>query len=355
MAQAHAPLRQQLHHYFHLLTMLLLLISLAITWILIAAFIGLIWIICRLIWRKRKIHYRRFGLTTGALLALSTLLILYGFIWGRWGYEVREWEYADHRIPESFDGYRIVHISDLHLEGYNDRPEQLDSIVAAINRLHPDLICFTGDLVSFNHEGLVPHIASLSRLHAVDGVVSILGNHDYAVYDRSLDSLQREEDLAQLIRLQRDSLHWRLLLNEHFFITRAQQSIGDTLPHIDSLCIAGVENQACGMKQKVRRGNLRQTLQGTDRTFTILLSHDPTHWDAEVVGKTNVPLTLSGHTHAMQFRLFDITPASLLFRRSDGAYREGNQQLYVNIGLGALLPFRIGARPEITLITLQLS
>ncbi|MBQ0049603.1 MAG: metallophosphoesterase [Bacteroidales bacterium] len=335
--------------------MLLILIALAITWVLIAVSVGLAWILCRIIRRKKRIRYRRFGLTTIALGALATVLILYGFFWGRWDHEVREWDYDDPRLPAAFDGYRIVHISDLHLEGYHDRPEQLDSIVAVINSLQPDLICFTGDLVSFNHKGLLPHITSLQRLQAKDGGVSVLGNHDYGIYDRSLDSMQREDDRAQLIRLQRGALHWKLLLNEHIMLHR----------NGDSLRIAGVENQACGLHQKVRRGKLDHALRQPlgcveathdakgDATFTILLSHDPSHWDAEVVGATNIPLTLSGHTHAMQITFCGLAPSRLLFRRSDGAYREGQQQLYVNIGLGALMPFRIGATPEITLITLH--
>lgn len=298
--------------------------------------------LCRLF--KYKLHYKWFGLTSLFFCLVSTLVLLYGYGLGRFRYEVRNVEYHDERIPEAFDGYRIVHISDLHLGGFIGHEAFVDTLVEAINQLHPDLICFTGDLVSISHEEAIPFIHPLRRLQARDGVISILGNHDYAVYDRSLQNQEeREADRAKLITIERDSMDWRLLTNEHFFLRHGH----------DSLCIIGLENQACGIHQKVRRGNLEQAMAGTDGSFRILLSHDPSQWDAEVLGKTDIPITFSGHTHAMQFRLFDWTPCRWFYDRSDGLYQVDNQYIYVNIGAGELMPFRIGATPEITLHTLR--
>ncbi len=277
------------------------------------------------------------------LAFVPSVMIIDGHYRGRWQYEVTEWTFADKSLPASFDGYRVVHISDLHLEGFADNPSYLDTLVIRVNELQPDIIFFTGDLVSYNSAGLLPFVRTLRCLKAKDGVVSILGNHDYAIYDKSLDSLQREEDRAELVRLQRQELRWRLLLNENFILRHGS----------DSVAVIGCENQACGFRRKVTRGDLAKALRGTQHMYQILLTHDPSHWDAEVKGKTNIRLTLSGHTHAMQCKVFDWTPGRIFFHRSDGAYKDGFQQLYVNIGLGQLIPFRIGAKPEITLITFK--
>lgn len=308
----------------------------------------LFWFLTNLVYRHllrkgRGVHFKFFKYTTLALSSLWISIAIYGHYWGRWQTEVHQFTYQNNRIPEGFDGFRIVHISDLHLEGFNDNPASLDSMVSQINMLNPDLVCFTGDIVSYNHQGLSQFYPKLAKLKAKHGVISILGNHDYAIYDRSLDSLQREADLRELISLQRDSLHWKLLLNENTILYRNN----------DSITIIGVENQACGFKQKIRRGNLAEAMKGASKSFQILLSHDPTHWDAEVVNKTDIPLTLSGHTHAMQFKMIGIAPSRIFFSRSDGMYAEGNQTLYINTGLGQLLPIRVGVVPEISLITLK--
>lgn len=326
--------------------MLILLITLAITIALLALLIALIWCITRFIAKrkyKKTIRYKRFGYTTIAFASIWTIMLVYGYKWGRWRYEVVKWTFKDCRLPKDFDGYRIVHISDMHIEGFDDNPAYLDTMVNAINKLSPDLICFTGDLVSFKHDGLIPHLETLKKLKSRDGIVSILGNHDYAVYERKFEKEEMEADRKELIRLQREELNWKLLLNENLTLYHGN----------DSIAIIGVENQACGPHQKVRRGNLAEAIKGTEKMFQILLSHDPSHWDAEVKGYTDIPLTLSGHTHAMQFKILGWTPCRWFYKRSDGPYKEGKQQIYVNIGLGELMPFRIGATPEITLITLR--
>lgn len=289
---------------------------------------------------------RRFFLYT--VLSPTLLLwsvLLYGYYVGRWQYDVREWHFHHAELPEGFEGYRIAHISDLHLETFYDNPAHLDTLIRVINAQRADVIFFTGDLVSYNTEALIHFLPQLKQLRARDGVFSILGNHDYGYYDKQLDSIQKEEVRRRLIDIQRNELKWNVLLNEHQFLYRNR----------DSIAVLGIENQSYGFRAKIRRGNLDKARKGTDDTFQLLLSHDPSQWDQDVLHHTSIPLTLSGHTHAMQFRVADWTPCRWLFKRSDGAYQEGNQHLYVNIGLGQLLPFRIGAASEITLITLHRS
>lgn len=330
--------------------MTLLLITLVLTnaliWLLFSSFYWITKLIGKLTKSKKikKLKYRRFGYFCLANSAVWTLMALYGFVFGRFKYEVTELEYAHHDIPEVFDGYRIVQISDMHLEGFEGHEAFVDTLVNAINDLRPDLVCFTGDLVSFSSDGLLPYINTLQRIQTRDGVISILGNHDYGIYHRTLvTDKNNEEDRAKLINIQRDSLDWTLLLNENYILRRGE----------DSIAIIGSENQACTVHPKVQRGDLRKAMEGTDGCFQILLTHDPTHWDAEVLDNTQIPLTLSGHTHAMQFRLLGWSPCNWFYKRAYGYYEENGQSIYVNIGLGQIMPFRIGATPEITLITLR--
>lgn len=323
----------------------MLFVVLLVTNLLIFAIPGFIYLIAKVIgkYTHHKPKYRTFGYVSLFLALLWTVLALYGYCFGRFKYEVNEITLKDERLPDAFNGYRIVHISDLHLGGFIGHEAFVDTLVSVVNDLQPDLICFTGDLVSISHDEALPFVRSLRNLKARDGVVSILGNHDYGVYNRSSkNDEEREIDRAKLIDIQKDSLDWKLLLNENITIVHGQ----------DSLCIVGLENQACGVHQKVRRGNLHKAMQGTDGSYRILLSHDPSQWDAEVVGRTDIPLTLSGHTHAMQFKVLGWTPCRWLYDRSDGLYQEGEQRIYVNIGLGELMPFRIGAVPEITVLNL---
>lgn len=286
-----------------------------------------------------QVSYRPFAIVAGGLVLVLWGLLFYGYWWGRYRFQVKEVEYSSPALPAGFDGARAVHISDLHLDGWEGRRDELQKAVGIINGLHPEFIFFTGDLVSFSSEELNPFADILKGLEAP--VYAVLGNHDYSPYDRRLTDEEREEMVRNLVRKERDILGWTVLLNESALIRRG----GDTL------AVAGVENQSCGVHDVVRRGRLDDALQGTEGLFRILLSHDPSHWRAEVLPRTDIPLTLSGHTHAMQTRILGFTPSKWLYPECDGLYTEEGRSLYVNIGLGGTLPFRIGARPEITLIT----
>lgn len=268
----------------------------------------------------------------------------YGYFIGRFHFQVKPFTYMHSLIPPSFDGYRIVQISDLHLQSWENNEKKLQQAVQKINSLQPDLIVITGDLVSFDYHEVEPFVETFRELKARDGVVSVMGNHDYFPYNRGLTKTQRQTKVDSLMYMQRRVLKWKLLMNEHLLLNRGR----------DHLAIIGVENQSCGTHRIICRGQLEQAMKGTEGLFKILLSHDPSHWRAEVLSHTDIPLMLSGHTHAMQFRFLGLTPSMWAYPECDGRYDEAGQTLYVNIGLGGtLIPMRIGARPEITLITLK--
>ncbi len=291
-----------------------------------------------------RVSYRPFGYTALGLVVLWVILACFGNIYGRFRHEVKPVQLTFETLPKSFDGLRIVHISDLHLDGWVGHEQQLQARIDEINALEPDIICFTGDLVSLGAEELKPFVPILRQLHAKEHgrVYAVLGNHDYLPYNRSLTPHERTTAFAELVRMEREELGWTVLLNESDIIRRGN----------DSIAILGCENQSVGAHPVVQRGDLVKTMVGTDSTFCILLTHDPSQWRKEVLPMTRIPLTLSGHTHAMQLRVLGFTPSRWIYPECDGLYTEGCQHLYVNIGLGGTLPWRIGATPEITLLTL---
>lgn len=269
----------------------------------------------------------------GALIGF----VLYG-IWNIFTFQVNKVEFVSPKVPEAFNGYKIVHLSDIHIGSWNQNGKNLEEAVSLINDQHADAIFFTGDLVNNLAEELEPFKAILAKLQAPDGIYSVLGNHDYASYVRC-DSAQA---IRRLITTER-AMGWHLLLNEHAIISRNGESIA----------VIGVENQ--GRYPFPQLGDLTKASAGTESMFRILLSHDPTHWRDEVLPKTDIPLTLSGHTHASQIDLSWFSPSKSIYSENSGMYVQGNQSLYVNVGLGyTFFPIRIGdAKPEITVITLK--
>lgn len=272
-------------------------------------------------------------------LAIPPMLFAYGAVYERNRYEIKEVDMAFDELSAFFDGYTVVQISDMHLRSFQGRKKALQKMVDAINSLDADMICFTGDLVTMSADEIDGFEPILSQLHAKDGVYSVLGNHDYLLYGK-YDEASRAEGVEQIKAKERE-MGWTLLLDENMLFRRGA----------DALVVAGVENISASPRFP-SRGNLDMALDGTEGCFNILLSHDPTHWRAEVVGR-NVPLTLSGHTHAMQFSLFGWCPSKFIFQEYRDLYEAGSQKLYVNVGLGeTIFPARIGARPEITRIKL---
>ena len=283
-----------------------------------------------------KVQFKKVFLWGLLSLAVPPAVIGYGILVERNRFEIKEVEIEFDNLPKSFDGYRIVHISDIHARSFSRRTNKLEKAARIIKGLESDLIAFTGDLITLTPDEIDCIAPSLGALEASDGVISVLGNHDYGTYADTSGIL-----LQELIDREA-ALGWDLLLNEHKVLRR----------DIDSIVVIGVENTSSSHFFP-SNGDLNKAAAGTEEAFRIVLTHDPMHWESEILGH-DYALTLSGHTHAMQLSIFGWSPSSLIFRHSNGLYTEGAQHLYVNAGLGeTIFPARIGARPEITLITLR--
>ena len=279
------------------------------------------------------------AITTG----LATLcLLVFGFTLGFRQIVVKHFDFHSPEIPQNFDNYRIVQVSDLHLGTLHGRGSVVRSIVDSINSLNADLVVFTGDLVNYHAEEAEEFLPLLKEIKGKDGVISIMGNHDYAQYYRWPTSADSLADIHKLQSIEREA-GWNLLLNENEIIRRGG----------DSIAIIGVENQ--GKPPFPALANLPKAQNGlADGCFRVLLSHDPTHWHSGVLKETDIPLMLSGHTHGMQFKIGSFSPASWFYPEWGGPYRSGAQTLYVSLGVGeVMLPFRLGAWPEINVITLK--
>ena len=278
----------------------------------------------------------------GLVIALFTMAYLvFGATEGKQHFQVKEVTIESEALPRGFDGYRIVQLSDIHTGSWGNDTAPMLKAVNIINRLQPDLIVFTGDLVNNLASELDAFIPVFSQLKAKHGVYSVLGNHDYSTYIK-WDTPQQQEAQLDSLKAKQARMAWTLLNNRH--VKLHQQN--------DSIALIGVENS--GRPPFPDHARLSEAMTGTAGMFQILLSHDPNHWRREVLPKTDIQLMLAGHTHAMQTRIFGFTPAQFVYPENDGLYQEGEQMLYVNIGLGHLLyPMRLGAWPEITLLTLK--
>ena len=280
----------------------------------------------------------------GLGIALLTMAyLIFGATEGKQYFQVKKTTIESKDVPQAFDGYRIVQLSDMHVGSWNGNTQAMEKAVSIINDLQPDLIVFTGDLVNNLASELDYFIPVFSKLKAKDGVYSVLGNHDYSTYIHWENPEDQKEELVRLKQKQA-KMGWTMLNNRHIKLYNQN----------DSIALIGVENS--GRPPFPDYAKLSEAMQGTEGMFQILLSHDPTHWRREVLPQTDIELMLAGHTHAMQTKIFGFTPAQFIYEENDGLYQEGEQMLYVNIGLGHLLyPMRLGAWPEITLLTLRKS
>ena len=278
----------------------------------------------------------------GLGIALLTMAyLIFGATEGKQYFQVKKTTIESKDVPQAFDGYRIVQLSDMHVGSWNGNTQAMEKAVSIINDLQPDLIVFTGDLVNNLASELDNFIPVFSKLKAKDGVYSVLGNHDYSTYIHWENPEDQKEELVRLKQKQAE-MGWTMLNNQHVKLYNQN----------DSIALIGVENS--GRPPFPDYAKLSEAMQGTEDMFQILLSHDPTHWRREVLPQTDIELMLAGHTHAMQTKIFGFTPAQFIYAENDGLYQEGEQMLYVNIGLGHLLyPMRLGAWPEITLLTLK--
>lgn len=296
--------------------------------------------ICKLIRSKNN-----WGNLVGLFLIIAIwYIVIYGSTLGFSTVVVRHVEYSSPQLPKAFDGYRIVHISDLHIGTYDDsRKHILQKAVDSINAQKANMVVFTGDLQNREPHELYPYASLLSSIKAKDGVYSVMGNHDYADYIKA-DDIKRAANLRETQRMER-SFGWHLLLNDHATITRDSSHI----------IIAGMENDGNG-KHFPQKGDIKKTLNGvSDHDFIIMLEHDPTSWRRKILPQSSAQLTLSGHTHATQFKLFGWSLASMIYTEWGGMYYDNERAINVSTGLGAFLPFRFGVPGEVVVITLKTS
>lgn len=277
--------------------------------------------------------------TMPALVMLG--YILFGAIKGKENFKVREVTFTSANLPEEFDGYRVMQLSDIHSGSWKGNPEALKKAIDLCNRQNADLALFTGDLVNSRSDELLEFTEIFSELKAKDGVYSVLGNHDYGTYVKWNSEADRIANIDSLIARE-NRMGWRMLNNSHTIIRRGN----------DSIAVIGVENS--GRPPFPDYARLKEASADTEGMFQILMSHDPTHWRRQVLPESDIELTLSGHTHDMQITFFGLSVSSFIYPEHNGMYMEGERGLYVNIGLGhVLFPMRLGAWPEITVITLK--
>ena len=280
------------------------------------------------------------------LASIPASALFFGMLRGKYNYKVIKHQLSFSRLPKDFNGFKIVHISDFHCGSF-DNKEKLTYGIDLINKQKPDIILFTGDMVNNIADEILPWKSLISSLNAPYGKYAVLGNHDYGDYNSWNSDEEKIENFKKLITLQNE-MGFKLLNNTSEIININQSTID----------LIGVENWGSGFKQK---GNLDLALANTKANdFKILMSHDPTHWKEKVLThKQHIDLTLSGHTHGMQFGIeipgiIKWSPAKYRYKHWAGIYQEFNQIINVNRGFGFLAyPGRVGIYPEITLITLQ--
>ena len=292
---------------------------------------------------SRSVFLSWMGMIAGGTL-FGTLL--YGFS-NKYNYHVFKKKLSFKNLPASFKGLKIAHISDIH-SGSLLNVKAVEKGVKMIMAQKPDIILFTGDLVNDKATEMKPLMDVLNKLKAPMGVYSILGNHDYGDYVQwPIDGVSKEQNLENL-KIVQQKLGWKLLMNEHIVFER-----GD-----DKIALLGIENWSAKINFP-KHGRLDLAYKNTEEIpFKILMSHDPSHWDAEIRPVyPDIDLTLSGHTHGMQFGVelpgFKWSPVQYVYKEWAGLYEEGIQKIYVNRGFGFIgYPGRVGILPEITVIEL---
>lgn len=295
------------------------------------------------------------GITRSVFLSRLALIlggtVLGGFIYGitnRYNYQIKRIKLAFDDLPGAFRGLKIVQISDIH-SGSFDSHHAVQRGVEKVMQEKPDIIFFTGDLVNNHAFEIKPYMDIFSRLQAPMGLYSTLGNHDYGDYV-SWPSKEAKIKNLETLKQHHAAMGWKLMMNEHIVFQRGE----------DKIAVIGIENW--GAKAGFPKyGDMKKACDGLPEKnvpFKILLSHDPSHWDAQVRPEyPDIQLTLSGHTHGMQFGVeipgFKWSPIQYIYKEWAGLYQQGKQRIYVNRGFGFLgYPGRLGVLPEITVIEL---
>ena len=282
---------------------------------------------------------------------LAIAATVFGSMWWgtfvtRFSTNVNEVDIPLTNLPEAFNGYKIVQISDIHIASFGHDTNFIAQVVDEVNALKPDLIVFTGDIVTRKTSELQPFVSTLARLSAPDGVLAVKGNHDYGNYCHWPSEAHHQANNRLLDSLFA-AMHWRLLTNASDTITRGSQFI----------TVTGVEYESMFANEDVFARDLHKAIDiqaAKDSGCHILLYHSPQKWDQDIAALNTFNLTLSGHTHAMQMEVLGLSPAALRYDRWAGLYQHDGSYLYVNRGIGTVgFPSRIGCHPEITLLTLK--
>jgi uncharacterized protein len=300
-------------------------------------------------WTVKKITKSNDVITRKEFLSRAAILfagipfatMIYGMIKGAFDFKIFQEKISAPNFPSEFNGLKIIQLSDMHLGSFTSA-EPLEKAIELINQQDADYILFTGDLVNEKTDEAFPFIETLKKMKAKKGIFSVLGNHDYGDYIQWPNNEEKQKNLDAMHKTHRD-LGWKLLLNEHHLIEKDGKKIA----------IIGIENW--GMGRFPKYGKMKEAYIGTeDIPFKILLSHDPSHWDNQVITEyADVDLTLAGHTHGMQFGVeipgFKWSPVQYMYKHWAGLYSKNKQMLYVNRGLGFIgYAGRVGIMPEIT-------
>jgi predicted MPP superfamily phosphohydrolase len=281
------------------------------------------------------------------LAAVPFLSLIYGVTVGKYNYKVIKQQIFFPNLPDAFDGFKITQISDVH-SGSFDNPEKINHAIDLVNEQNSDMILFTGDIVNTDAKEMNPWIETFNRIkYHKYGKYSVLGNHDYGEYVTWPSEAAKEKNFQDIKKLY-GQIGFNLLLNQHAFIEKGN----------DKIALVGVENWGVHFK---KAGDLKKASEGlSKKEFKILMSHDPSHWDAEI-NKHSIDfhLTLSGHTHGLQFGIeipgfFKWSPAQYVYTQWAGLYEKSGKYIYVNRGFGFhAYPGRVGIMPEITVIELK--
>lgn len=289
--------------------------------------------------------FRIFTITGIIISVISFFIIVHGIFTGRTDYTVEHINLTCSELPKNFDGVRIALISDMHLGSFGDSLDVRKGIDILMQE-NPDIIFFAGDLVNNEADEAEIMMCELGRMHAPLGMYSILGNHDIGDYRRWKTIEEKNANLGQLESLERKA-GFSLLVDTNYILKKGN----------DSIAIIGVNSW--GLPPFKGYGNIDKAMEGIENVpFKILLTHNPAHWDQKITGKKNIQLSLSGHTHAMQFGInccgIFWCPLKWMYPHWAGLYYENDQYLYVSRGFGYIgFPGRIGMTPEITIIELR--
>jgi predicted MPP superfamily phosphohydrolase len=294
-----------------------------------------------------KISRSEFLLQAGLIIAsIPFFSIIWGIWKGRYNFKVTNLALSFPNLPAAFEGVKILQISDFHIGSFDGSPDMVEKAIELINKQNADYILFTGDMVNNIASEAEAFVPILAKMKAKSGMYSILGNHDYGEYFQWPSKELHRKNMEDLFTHHKN-MGFSLLRNEAVRLKKDGEEIA----------LIGIENW--GLPPFPQYGDLEKSLNPVkDVPFKILMSHDPSHWDAQVIKKTDIDLTLSGHTHGMQFAIripgWRWSPVKMKYPRWGGLYTEGKQNLYVNIGIGYIaFPGRVGTPPEITVIELK--